>query len=202
MAKELKQLRQMISSVPGVVQTVPELCSANHRISRFAAPIADTEIPKRFQTPNMKLYDGTTDPEEHIAQYRERILKWDLGKILFSRHGYYMASGQDGPSSSPPRLDRPGVRDTNYALQLSPERYPEELSVIIAYLLECPLHYITEILPPENNLDLKYSRSQLPSLWQFLTSVITRAFCWNRNRTKFWVPTIGIRAKLTALFVR
>ncbi|KAL4553980.1 hypothetical protein LXL04_039903 [Taraxacum kok-saghyz] len=38
-----------------------------------AAPIAETEIPKRFQTPSMKLYDGTTDPEEHIAQYRERM---------------------------------------------------------------------------------------------------------------------------------
>ena len=73
MAKELKQLRQMISSIPGVVQPIPEVSSASHRISRFAAPIADTEIPKRFQTPNMKLYDGTTDPEEHIAQYRERM---------------------------------------------------------------------------------------------------------------------------------
>ena len=43
------------------------------RISRFAYLICDAEIPKRFQTPNMKLYDGTTDPEEHIAQYRERM---------------------------------------------------------------------------------------------------------------------------------
>ncbi|KAL4562280.1 hypothetical protein LXL04_034479 [Taraxacum kok-saghyz] len=73
MANELRQLRQMISSLPGVVQPIPEVSPATHRISRFAAPIAETEIPKRFQTPSMKLYDGTTDPEEHIAQYRERM---------------------------------------------------------------------------------------------------------------------------------
>ena len=73
MAKELRQLRQMISSVPVVVQSIPEVSPNTHRISRFAAPIAETEIPKWFQTPSMKLYDGTTDPEEHIAQYRERM---------------------------------------------------------------------------------------------------------------------------------
>ena len=66
MAKEFNQLRQMISSVSGVVQCIPEVSSASHRISRFAVPIADTEIPRRLQNPSMKLYDGTTDPEEHI----------------------------------------------------------------------------------------------------------------------------------------
>ena len=48
MAKELQQLRQMISSVPGVVQPIPEVSPTTQRISRFAAPIADMEIPKWF----------------------------------------------------------------------------------------------------------------------------------------------------------
>jgi hypothetical protein len=56
-----------------VVKPILEVSSACHKISRFAPPICDIEIPKRFQTPNMKLYDGSTDPEEHIAQYRERM---------------------------------------------------------------------------------------------------------------------------------
>ncbi|KAD5507831.1 hypothetical protein E3N88_15534 [Mikania micrantha] len=59
--------------VPGVVKPIPEVPVTTHRISRFAPPICDAEIPKRFQTPTMKLYDGTTDPEEHVAQYRERM---------------------------------------------------------------------------------------------------------------------------------
>ncbi|KAJ0667103.1 hypothetical protein HanPI659440_Chr17g0674131 [Helianthus annuus] len=73
MARELQKLKDMISSVPGVVKPIPEIADGSHRISRFAPPICDAEIPKRFHVPTMKLYDGSTDPEEHIAQYRERM---------------------------------------------------------------------------------------------------------------------------------
>ncbi|KAJ0682811.1 hypothetical protein HanPI659440_Chr16g0651551 [Helianthus annuus] len=73
LSRELQNLKDMISSVPRVVQPILEVSQDSHMISWFAYPICDAEIPKRFQTPNMKLYDGTTDPEEHIAQYRERM---------------------------------------------------------------------------------------------------------------------------------
>ncbi|XP_023757545.1 uncharacterized protein LOC111906037 [Lactuca sativa] len=73
MAKELQQLKRMISSVPGVVQPIPEVSPTSHKILIFTPVIADTEVPKRFQMPNMKPCDGTTDPEEHVAQYREAL---------------------------------------------------------------------------------------------------------------------------------
>ncbi|XP_023735311.1 uncharacterized protein LOC111883158 [Lactuca sativa] len=73
MARELQQLRQMISTVPGVVQPIPAESPTSHRISRCAPAISDTEVPKRFQTPSMRPYHGTTDLEEHVAQYRERM---------------------------------------------------------------------------------------------------------------------------------
>ena len=73
MAKELQQLRQMISSVPKIVQLVPEVSPTSHMISRFIPTIVDTEVPKHFQNPNMKPYDGTTILEEHVAQYREMM---------------------------------------------------------------------------------------------------------------------------------
>ncbi|KAF5789478.1 putative retrotransposon gag domain-containing protein [Helianthus annuus] len=73
MARELQKLKDMISSVPEVVKPILEIADGSHRISRFAPPICDAEIPKRFHFPTMKLYDGSTDPEEHIAQYRERM---------------------------------------------------------------------------------------------------------------------------------
>ena len=73
MAKELQKLRDIISNVPGVVKPIPEIPDESHKISRFAPPICDAEIPKRLQIPTMKLYDGSTDPEEHVAQYRERM---------------------------------------------------------------------------------------------------------------------------------
>ncbi|KAK1431738.1 hypothetical protein QVD17_08334 [Tagetes erecta] len=73
MARELQKLKDMISSVPGVVTPIPEISVGSHKISRFAPPICDAEIPKRFKTANMKLYDGSYDPEEHVAKYRERM---------------------------------------------------------------------------------------------------------------------------------
>ena len=48
MDSELQQLRQMISSVPGIAQPIPEASHASHMISRFAPTIADTEVPKHF----------------------------------------------------------------------------------------------------------------------------------------------------------
>ncbi|KAM0025726.1 putative retrotransposon gag domain, aspartic peptidase domain superfamily [Helianthus debilis subsp. tardiflorus] len=73
MARELQKLKDMISSVPGVVKPILEIADGSHKVSRFAPPICDAEIPKRFHIPTMKLYDGTTDPKEHIAQYREMM---------------------------------------------------------------------------------------------------------------------------------
>ncbi|MFS7922007.1 putative retrotransposon gag domain-containing protein [Helianthus anomalus] len=73
MARELQKLKDVISSVPGVVKPIPEIADGSHKVSHFAPPICDAEVPKRFHIPTMKLYDGATDPEEHIAQYRERM---------------------------------------------------------------------------------------------------------------------------------
>ena len=56
LTRELQKLKDMISSVPGVVQPIPEVSQDSHKISLFAHPICDAEIPKRFQTPNMKLF--------------------------------------------------------------------------------------------------------------------------------------------------
>ncbi|KAJ0847567.1 putative retrotransposon gag domain, aspartic peptidase domain superfamily [Helianthus annuus] len=58
---------------PDTVKPIPEIADGSHKVSRFAPPICDAKVPKRFHIPTMKLYDGTTDPEEHIAQYRERM---------------------------------------------------------------------------------------------------------------------------------
>ncbi|KAI3812244.1 hypothetical protein L1987_16951 [Smallanthus sonchifolius] len=102
MAKELKKLREMISSVPGVVQPIPEISSTSHRISRFAPPLCDAEIPKRFQTPNMKLYDGTTDPEEHVAQNRAlRFIRLEDDKKIQQRVNAPTSYTQPNPKAEP-----------------------------------------------------------------------------------------------------
>ncbi|XP_021727807.1 uncharacterized protein LOC110694911 [Chenopodium quinoa] len=32
------------------------------------------EVPKRFNTPNMTMYDGTTDPDEHVSLYKQKMM--------------------------------------------------------------------------------------------------------------------------------
>lgn len=63
----------MTSSVPGVIQPTLEVSPMSHRISRFSPPICDIEVPKRFQMLNMKMYDMTTNLEEHVVKYREQM---------------------------------------------------------------------------------------------------------------------------------
>ena len=38
--------------------------------SPFTNNIALVEMPRKFSFPNMKLYDGTSDPDDHIMQYK------------------------------------------------------------------------------------------------------------------------------------
>lgn len=73
MTKEVKKLKDMISSMSDVNRLMPEVSLTSQSISRFAPTICNAEIPKCFQTTNMKLYDGTNGPEEHFTQYMEGI---------------------------------------------------------------------------------------------------------------------------------
>nr|XP_043630041.1 uncharacterized protein LOC122601339 [Erigeron canadensis] len=72
-AREFQKIKDMISSVPGFYNPIPEVKPASYLINRYGDRIANVEIPKKFQVPNMKPYDGTTDPQEHIALYLEKM---------------------------------------------------------------------------------------------------------------------------------
>ena len=37
-------------------------------------------MPRKFSFPSIKVYDGTTDPDDHVAQYRQRMLAVALSK--------------------------------------------------------------------------------------------------------------------------
>lgn len=73
LARELQKIKELISTVPGYCQPIPEADPQIYKVSRFIPAIAEVEIPKKFSAPHMKTYDGTTDPEEHVAQYLERM---------------------------------------------------------------------------------------------------------------------------------
>ncbi|KAF2584775.1 hypothetical protein F2Q70_00035784 [Brassica cretica] len=37
-------------------------------------------MPRKFSFPNIKAYDGTSDPNDHVAQYRQKMLAVALPK--------------------------------------------------------------------------------------------------------------------------
>ena len=41
--------------------------------SPFVDSIALIEMPRKFSFPNMKMYNGTTDPTDHIVSYKQRM---------------------------------------------------------------------------------------------------------------------------------
>nr|XP_043619677.1 uncharacterized protein LOC122591475 [Erigeron canadensis] len=72
-AREFQKIKEMISSVPGFCNPIPEVNPTSYLINRYGDRIANVEIPKKFQVPNIKPYDGTSDPQEHVALYLEKM---------------------------------------------------------------------------------------------------------------------------------
>ena len=66
----MEALIQKISAVPAPIKR----SNANSFTdSPFVDAIVLVEMPKKFSFPNMKQYEGTTDSDDHIAQYKQRM---------------------------------------------------------------------------------------------------------------------------------
>ncbi|XP_048493520.1 uncharacterized protein LOC125494062 [Beta vulgaris subsp. vulgaris] len=70
----------MIARIPGVPRPMEK--ATPNSDSPFADPIALIDVPKRFCVPSMKLYDGTTDPNDHVAQYKQRMITISIPKNM------------------------------------------------------------------------------------------------------------------------
>ncbi|XP_057790832.1 uncharacterized protein LOC131007937 [Salvia miltiorrhiza] len=66
----MEALIQRIPGVPAPIHKSSENCYAD---SPFVDEIALMEMPIKFSFPSMQMFDGTTDPTDHIAQYKQRM---------------------------------------------------------------------------------------------------------------------------------
>nr|XP_017245120.1 PREDICTED: uncharacterized protein LOC108216789 [Daucus carota subsp. sativus] len=82
MRKELQALKEMVQRIPGVPKPLEKATPLSYADSPFCDSIAMVETPKRFAVPAMKAYDGTTDPQEHVAQYKQRMFTVPITKEL------------------------------------------------------------------------------------------------------------------------
>ncbi|XP_021857558.2 uncharacterized protein [Spinacia oleracea] len=71
----------MINKISGVPTPIKEASLDSYADSPYADPINAIDIPKRFSPPNMPMYDGMTNPREHILTYKQRMMT-----ILVPKH--------------------------------------------------------------------------------------------------------------------
>ncbi|KAM6583535.1 hypothetical protein CsatB_010537 [Cannabis sativa] len=73
LARKLAEMEALIQRIPGMPAPIKKSAASCYADSPFVDEIALVEMPKKFSFPNMKMFDGTSDPDDHIAQYRQRM---------------------------------------------------------------------------------------------------------------------------------
>ena len=73
MAKKFAEMEAMIQRIPGVPTLLKKSLLHSYVDSKFVDSITLVKMPKKFSFPNMKVYDGTIDPIDHIASYKQRM---------------------------------------------------------------------------------------------------------------------------------
>ena len=64
-------METLIQRILGVPAPIKKSIANNFADSSFVDAITLVEMPRKFNFPNMKQFKGTTDPDDHIAQYKQ-----------------------------------------------------------------------------------------------------------------------------------
>ncbi|XP_074301189.1 uncharacterized protein LOC141632547 [Silene latifolia] len=67
-------LREMISRVLGMPPPLQKPGPDSYADSPFVDAISVVAMPKGFNNPNMTLFVGTTDPLDHVSQYKQKMM--------------------------------------------------------------------------------------------------------------------------------
>ncbi|KAF3521853.1 hypothetical protein F2Q69_00046066 [Brassica cretica] len=79
-SKRFDAMQSMVERLPGVASPIRRSNPDSYADTPFVEGIASVEMPRKFSFPSMKMYDGTGDPDDHIAQYKQRMLVVALPK--------------------------------------------------------------------------------------------------------------------------
>ncbi|KAF3591522.1 hypothetical protein DY000_02021126 [Brassica cretica] len=78
--KRLYAMQSMVERLPGVAPPIRKSNPNSYADTPFTDEITLIEMPRKLSIPSIKAYDGTTDPDDHIAQYRQKMLAVALQK--------------------------------------------------------------------------------------------------------------------------
>ena len=70
-AKWFTEMEVMIQKIPGVPTPIKKSLPHSYADSNFMDSIFLIDMPKKFSFLNIKMYDGRTDPTDHIASYKK-----------------------------------------------------------------------------------------------------------------------------------
>ena len=79
-SRRFDAMQSMVECLPGVAPPIQRSNPDSYADTPFAEEIASVEMPRKFSFPSIKMYDGTGDPDDHIAQYKQRMLAVALPK--------------------------------------------------------------------------------------------------------------------------
>ena len=65
--KKFSEIEALIQRILGVLAQIKKSAPSCYANSPFVDEIAMVEMPQKFSFPNMKLYDGTSDLDDHMA---------------------------------------------------------------------------------------------------------------------------------------
>ena len=68
--KQFTKMEALIQKILGVPTPIKKSLPHSYADSPFVDSIALIEMPKKFSFPNMKMYDGMTNPTDHITSYK------------------------------------------------------------------------------------------------------------------------------------
>jgi len=72
MAREMSRMQGFVNKISGAPSQIAEVDRGCYVDSPFIASIAAVDIPKKYSMPIMNMYDGSGDPNEHVAEYKQR----------------------------------------------------------------------------------------------------------------------------------
>ncbi|XP_062103457.1 uncharacterized protein LOC133814527 [Humulus lupulus] len=121
LARKLAKIEAFIQRIPGMPAPIKKSAASCYADSPFVDEIALVEMQKKFNFPNMKMFDETSDLDDHIAQYRQRMFTVAIPRDMREA---CMCKGSENRRreynrSSETRL-RDGPKIPEYNLSISP----------------------------------------------------------------------------------
>lgn len=67
----IRELEELVTRIPKVSAPLSRIERSSYADSPFEDHISMGDMPEKFAFPSMKLFDGTTDPDDHITHYKQ-----------------------------------------------------------------------------------------------------------------------------------